>query len=179
MQRLFFVLNCLRSLQWVILPFDETLPGHVGAPLDFAEMRCVNTQPCQHICLDDSRQPTLAFKKACGGCRQARDLHTRAVLSCPGSRFLIAKKTIYLPSFFFMNWATDETKKKKNQTADWSHSLKYLHARQYICSPFPNCSFQHLHCNQACASSYGQFDSEISKRKREGSSRFRLCCSVG
>lgn len=113
MQRLFFVLNCLRSLHWVILPFDETLPGHVGAPLDFAEMRCVNTQPCQHICLDDSRQPTLAFKKACGGCRQARDLHTRAVLSCPGSRFLIAKKTIYLPSFFFMNWATDETKKKK------------------------------------------------------------------
>lgn len=57
--------------KWVIFPFGETLPGHAGASLDSAELRCANIHPCQCICMDNSGWAMLAFKKACGGCRQA------------------------------------------------------------------------------------------------------------
>lgn len=70
MQRLFLILNQLRSLQLSNFSPWWDITGHAGASLDSAEMRCANTHSCQYICMDNWSWLTLAFKKACGGCRR-------------------------------------------------------------------------------------------------------------
>lgn len=129
------------------------------------------------------RKPVEAIDK-----QLAYRINNRQVLTClPSFSWTAVQALVQL-----LSWATGET--EIVQTADQASLSNTCKSRDEF--PLPNHSFQCLHRNQVClltsqlnqessrayffrhVSYYGESVGEIWVWKREGSFRFRLCCSV-